>query len=98
MWVVGPGRRQDWRRVTVNTISIGNPAHHMAKIWIVGVKIYSWIMKSDTGGYDPGEIFSFSARNFLVVVSLPEEGYYHNQSQEKEGPHYYASFLAPGQG
>ena len=70
----------------------------MAKIWIVGVKIYSWVMKSDSGGYDPGEIFSFSARDFLVVVSLPEEGYYQNQSQEEEGPHYYASFLATGQG
>jgi hypothetical protein len=45
----------------------------MAKTWIVGVKIYSWIMKSDTGGYDPGEIFAFSARNFLVVMSLPEK-------------------------
>jgi hypothetical protein len=76
MWVVGPGRRQDLGRVTISTISIGNPAHHMAKIWIVGVKKYNWIMKSDTGGYDPGDIFSFSARNFLAVVSLPEEGYY----------------------
>lgn len=74
MWVVNPGRRQDGGRVTINTISIGNPAHHVAKIWIVGIKNYSWVMKSDTGGYSPSESFSFSARNFLVVVSLPEEG------------------------
>jgi hypothetical protein len=70
---VNPGRRQEGR-VTINTISIGNPAHHVDKIWIVGIKNYSWIMKIDTGGYDPSEIFSFSTRNFLVVVSLPEEG------------------------
>jgi hypothetical protein len=73
MWVINPGRRQERGRVTINTISVGNPAHHVAKIWIAGVKIYFGIMKSDTGRYGPGESFSFSARNFLVVVSLPEK-------------------------
>jgi len=75
MWVVTPGRRQDGGRVTINTISIGNPAHHVAKICIVGIKIYSWIIKSDVGGCGPSESFSYSARFFLVVVSLPEVGY-----------------------